>query len=140
MSVGFKQEKGIYKPFGKWPSDFVGQTVDPATDPYNFYTGVMGELRALSPEDFACRPIMFWGPENRWHHLYTEGRPCCVFHPGEVSCVKHNGWSNYYRQVFDETGVTALTGREYICKTRQDQKQNHVFYSYDAAVVSQAPA
>lgn len=72
-SVGFKQDEGTYKPFGKWPNEFGNPTVDPSSDPYNFHLGILGELRALKREDFACRPIMFWGPENRWPHLYPDG-------------------------------------------------------------------
>ncbi len=147
--VGFK-ESGAHEFFGEWPAQFHPQ-MDPSADPCSFYKRIIGpKLGPLTAEDFACRPIMFWAPELQFPDFYPDKKPCCPFHPGETSCVIHNGWSNYYRRVYDENGVAALTGREYICKRQQQLKQQSrsskkgetqcLFNSFDAAVVSQAPA
>jgi len=147
-AVGF-EERGAHKFFGKWPASFQLR-IDPTVDPFNFYRSYeLGEHEGpLKAEDFACRPVMFWAPELQFPQFYPDGKPCCPFHPGETNCVLNNGWSNYYRRVFDENGTVALTGRQYYCK-RQLQKgraaskakpELSAFYSYDAKVVSQAPA
>ena len=100
-------------------------------------------------DQFCLKPVLFWAPELRWPKLYLDHKPCCPFHPGESSCVEHNGWSNYFRRVFDIDGISALTCRRYVCKEmrkenagkgKRDEKTKCTFYGYDAAVVSQAPA
>ena len=148
QETGFR-EQGSHERFGRWPDSFASRTVDPTLDPFGFYSSTIGGKRQgpLTREDFACRPVMFWAPELRFPDFYPTGKPCCPFHPGDTSCVVHNGWSNYYRRVLDdEDGVTALTGREYKCtiqtnkKKKLEGKLHHVFYSYDAAVLCQAPA
>lgn len=145
------EETGTHKFFGEWPKLFkLHPQIDPSTGPAAFYEVVMGVCRPLTAEDFACRPVMFWAPELRFPDYYPNKKPCCPFHPGETSCVTHNGWSNYFRRVYDEKGVSALTGREYLCKRQQALKQQapsskkadiqYLFNSYDAAVISQAPS
>lgn len=143
-SVGF-DDTGLHKPYGAWPDSF-SQRIDPCADPYNFYRGGLGgklskqRSAPLQTADFACRPVMFWAPEHQFgQDFYPDNKPFCPFHPGETTCVMHNGWSGYFRRVYDKDGVTALTGREYLCLIRREEKKPYTFYSYDSGVVAQAP-
>jgi len=148
-ATGF-QEQGKHERFGSWPDSFMARAIGPSTssDPSLFFQSTLGAgccQGPLTAENFACRPVMFWAPELRFPEFYPAGKPCCPYHPGETSCVVHNGWSNYYRHMFDEDGITALTGREYKCSIHMDERGTtaegkYIFYSYDAAVLCQAPA
>ena len=153
-SVSF-DSTGKHQLNGRWPPEFSSVvTIDPTIDPYNFLElDYVEDVKQKYPkrELFACRPVLFWAPELRWKELYPDERPCCPYHPGETACVRHNGFSGYYRKVYDAQGITALTGREYICTKLEGEKGNnnnnnnnnskakYTFYSYDAGVISQAP-
>ena len=142
-SVGF-DKNGKHEPYGKWPALFAGPLVDPSSDPMIFHSTELGEDGApLCREDFAVPPIMFFGPEDRWRDLCRpDYRPCCPFHPGKTDCVKHLGYSHYVRRAHSENQNDGLVGRRYYCETKKSEcrDETYTFYSYDSAVLSQAPA
>jgi hypothetical protein len=116
--------------------------LQPSKDPVNFL-GLIGDerqLNALTQEDFALPDLMIWAPELRWEHLYPFGRPCCPFHPGETDCVQHNGYADYPQRCYGPRGNVALQGKRYKCSVQEKQKEEtYSFYSYDTAVLMQAP-
>jgi hypothetical protein len=140
-SVGFR-ENGKHERYGKWPSFAYPPVLQPSKDPVNFL-GLIGDerhLNELTREDFALPDLMIWAPELRWEHLYPSGRPCCPFHPGQTDCVQHHGYADYPRRCYGPRGNVALQGKRYKCAVREKQKEEpYTFYSYDTAVLIQAP-
>jgi hypothetical protein len=140
-SVGFS-ENGKHERYGKWPAFAYPPVIQPSKDPVNFL-GLIGDerqLNELTREDFALPDLMIWAPELRWEHLYPSGRPCCPFHPGRTDCVQHNGYADYPRRCYGPRGNVALQGKRYKCSVREKQKEEpYTFYSYDTAVLMQAP-
>ena len=135
--VGFHPQS--HKRFGHWPIQ--GFRVDPSADPANFFRNPYmkrTEEDFLSPEDFVCPPVMLWAPELQFPDWYPDQRPMCPYHRS-TQCVHHNGWTNYFRRCYDENSVTALIGREYLCKNNQEKGQPCVFYSYSGPVMALAP-
>lgn len=145
-NVGFEQN-GKHQPYGKWPVCLFGSpAVDLSSDPVvNFQAaplaGEDGTDKLLCRSDFAIPPIMFYGPEDRWRSFYwPEYKPCCPFHPGSTTCVRHLGYSSYVRRAYGEKQNEGLCGRRYYCKQKKGEKNGpYTFYSYDSAVLNQAP-
>jgi hypothetical protein len=140
-SVGFS-ENGKHERYGKWPAFAYPPVLQLSKDPVNFL-GLIGDerhLNALTREDFALPDLMIWAPELRWEHLYPSGRPYCPFHPGQTDCVQHNGYADYPRRCYGPRGNVALQGKRYKCSVHEKEKEeSYSFYSYDTAVLMQAP-
>lgn len=99
--------------------------------------------RNLQMSDFCLPDLVIWVPEYRWPLLYNhKGRPKCPWH-NAYKCVSCEGWVTLPRHCYDEKSVTALLGKKYKCKEREQRRNEHggafYFRGYDSRVLAKAP-